>query len=189
MTVRYLCLDVRWDALGSWAGSMGAESLEGAGISGCCCCWWWRGEVPAVDRWLLRRWTRDVSALVDDSDRGRGSGLEPVVGARRGVRVDCERMGISAVPGANVVAIATRQRSERGCAWVNVKARRACRQAGEGWMESGRGVAVTTQSGEGRAGGALCSLRAARGARQRAPGKDEEAARCLSGRLGAAVGV
>lgn len=70
----------------------------GAGASGG---FWCRGE--ELDRWLLRRCGREDSALVDDSERGTGSGR--VAGGRRGVRTDCDRMGIS-VPVETVVAIA-----------------------------------------------------------------------------------
>lgn len=45
---------------------------------------------------------RDASALVDDSDRGRGSGRVPVGGRR--VRTDCDRIGIS-VPAAGIVVV------------------------------------------------------------------------------------
>ncbi len=70
----------------------------GAGASGGGGC---RGEV--VERWLLRRWGRDASALVEDSDRGMGSALDEV-GGRRVVRTDCDLMGIS-VPAESVVAM------------------------------------------------------------------------------------
>lgn len=57
--------------------------------------------MPVVERWLLRRWGRDASARVEDSDRGRGSGRDAVGGRR--VRTDCDRMGISAPAGSAVV--------------------------------------------------------------------------------------
>jgi len=109
MTVRYRCLEVRPD-LGSadsrWS-SLGAAG-GGTGASGGC---WCRGD--EAERWLLRRWGREDSALVDDSERGTGSGRDEV-GGRRGVRTDCDRMGTSA-PVETVVAMVRIAGAQRPC--------------------------------------------------------------------------
>lgn len=104
--MRYLCWDFR--ALGSVESRCsldGSPLLAAGGGAGASGGGWCRGDDGAVvERWLLRRWGRDDSALVDDSDRGSGGSALDAVGGRR-VLTDCDRMGTSALA-ESVVAMA-----------------------------------------------------------------------------------